>query len=716
MEQAMADQEKSDERHEDVTSESDAEKKAPNRGVEPGEDFPGAHFNGHEGPLADVTAPEDAILPPEESETIQDFAETVMFGLENAGLDKAPEQERPSEYAQAEVKFSATESEIVSAEDTFFAGWDGLDPDSEARDIASALDFPIHEEALVLGQGDRQPTLESLGSLERDTATKHDALADAVQSALQSVYGDTPPPPQPNAITEPEVRKPEASLFPSSASAVIDDGLSPQDVILNYFSYKSGSEADPIPFDAEEEEPAPVRQASSDVGARFGSFPRDNAAPRESIVANDQAPRTFSQFGAAAAASRSSPQPAMRYEGPPSFPVPAATARSQKTGQTAARDNGRLLGAAGIGLVGGIGIAATLAVFVINSYGPQSQKLVSQTDQGYGTGERAPSTAMAMGNQRVDGAALDEADIRADDVSGASGQPVGLRISVNTGHPAEQTLVSITGIPAGGRLNSGIDAGNGNWLLPRRRLAGLSLTVPYEIRDAVPLEVQLLDSNLRTPLSGKKQFLVSIAPPAPAATQGEQPRGASTPATLRQAAALSPSSPNQAVPAFNTQTMAAGAEPIKPAAQPAQQPKETTFKTQTVRTPPPRTAPSGPAIAALVPAPAGARIPQDNDAAKRRAALQPEIEDLIREGNKHMREGDIKQAREFYAKAVTMGDPEAALAMGRSFDPIYFERLDKKNADPDPAKAFDWYKTAMDSGANQTAKVRIDNLKQYLNR
>jgi hypothetical protein len=34
---------------------------------------------------------------------------------------------------------------------------------------------------------------------------------------------------------------------------------------------------------------------------------------------------------------------------------------------------------------------------------------------------------------------------------------------------------------------------------------------------------------------------------------------------------------------------------------------------------------------------------------------------------------------------------------------------------PDAAKAFDWYRKAMDGGAAQTAKVRIENLKHFLN-
>jgi hypothetical protein len=75
-----------------------------------------------------------------------------------------------------------------------------------------------------------------------------------------------------------------------------------------------------------------------------------------------------------------------------------------------------------------------------------------------------------------------------------------------------------------------------------------------------------------------------------------------------------------------------------------------------------------------------------------------DAEDLIREGNKRMRGGDILEARELYQKAVELGGAEAALAMGRSYDPIYLQRIEKKNAEPDKAKAYEWYKKARDLG------------------
>jgi TPR repeat protein len=106
--------------------------------------------------------------------------------------------------------------------------------------------------------------------------------------------------------------------------------------------------------------------------------------------------------------------------------------------------------------------------------------------------------------------------------------------------------------------------------------------------------------------------------------------------------------------------------------------------------------------------------PASQETAIDRSVARSNREDLIREGNKRMREGDILGARQSYNKAVASGDAAAALVMGRSYDPIYFARIAKRNAEPDPAQAFAWYRRAMDAGAVQTAMVRIGDLKDFL--
>ena len=102
--------------------------------------------------------------------------------------------------------------------------------------------------------------------------------------------------------------------------------------------------------------------------------------------------------------------------------------------------------------------------------------------------------------------------------------------------------------------------------------------------------------------------------------------------------------------------------------------------------------------------------------AQAEVASTPEIEALIRKGNKLMREGDILGARRFYEQASAIGGADAALVMGRSYDPIYIARITGGNAEPDPAKAFEWYRRAMEAGAVQTATVRIEDLKLFINK
>src|SRR5690606_29536460 len=120
------------------------------------------------------------------------------------------------------------------------------------------------------------------------------------------------------------------------------------------------------------------------------------------------------------------------------------------------------------------------------------------------------------------------------DVAAVAGQTVPIEISIEPRPSNKNTLVSITGVPEGARLSSGVDAGNGNWLLPPKRLKNLTVTLPETLSGPMRLETQLLDSNVRTPLSEKVAFNIIVAsPPAPAtetASTGVSPQdaGAST--------------------------------------------------------------------------------------------------------------------------------------------------------------------------------------------
>ncbi len=342
-------------------------------------------------------------------------------------------------------------------------------------------------------------------------------------------------------------------------------------------------------------------------------------------------------------------------------------------------------------------------MFVISSYGPGGRAATGAaspasdaSEPGYGRWiQRSPEAETSKGAAATPSPEAVPA-VAASDVVVTPGLPSALAIEVNPEQANDRSLISVTGVPEGARLNAGIDAGGGNWLLPPRRVAGLTINVPAGTSDAT-LGVQVLDSNVRTPLSGKTQFAIHVNGPKPEpAVSTPKPE----PAAVLTIAQTAPQEP------------AAAPETPKPA-----KAAQSFFSTETV----PATA------AGMVPQPEPQARPATQSGAARQAAPsrqvalpassdQPKsaVEDLIREGNRRMKEGDILEARRLYQKAVGLGDPEAALAMGRSYDPIYFARIDRKNAEPDAARAFDWYRKAMDGGATQTAMVRIENLKHFL--
>ena len=123
-----------------------------------------------------------------------------------------------------------------------------------------------------------------------------------------------------------------------------EDNLSPQDVILNYFDYQPGS--------------GKGRGTISDHGD--AGYNGDTSAFLASLMTTLRL-----SIGRNGQARLPRSPHMMNFS-----PIAAGHAAPPKAADASERESSRLLGAAAIGLVGGIAIAASLAVFVINSYGP----------------------------------------------------------------------------------------------------------------------------------------------------------------------------------------------------------------------------------------------------------------------------------------------------------------------------------------------------------
>jgi hypothetical protein len=696
------------------------------------EDYGTPGLNGHDPATKDLSAeftggpslergsapegePEPVEKGPEEpaeaalEASLSEFADDVVSGLEHVGL--GAEEREPLDQAGGE-----NGGELPEGSDTFFAEWGSFGTGQQGTS-------PAQQQAeSFISPESPAPSLNALslmglagyaesGGTSALGPGKHEELADAVQSALFSIYGEiahqsaereySNAAPGGGASSSMSWNKGlKADFTPSNG-----DGLSPQDVILNYFDYNTpGSNGSMQGF-------APAAQGRvppyEDPLPNFVRSRPEPAAQQRNWAAQD-----YPSYRPERAQAETN---TAQYDGPPAFsyPVPAATPAASRVGGRTGQESSKLLGAAAIGLMGGIAIAASLAAFLI--YGPRPASVeipgignlrIDKDEQGYGqavqeeAGREPQKVATVKSGQEF------SSELVAADAAATPGQPAPLAISIRSQQPFEKTLVSISGLPEGGRLNAGVDTGGGNWLLPPRRLSGLAISLPAGAPDVVPIQVQLLDSNARTPLSAKAEFVIRVR--SAAGTQIASAGTAAPPLRPAQAPSASLNFNTQTLPQAPAGSPASGGTAVQTAPSRA---ADLNFRAQTVPAlVPPTFQPA--------PAPGTSPGPQEQ-AGARRANPRPEVEDLIREGNKRMREGDILEARQFYQKAVALGDAagdaEAALAMGRSYDPIYFARIDKKNAEPDAAKAFEWYRKARDAGAVQTAMVRIENLKHFLN-
>jgi TPR repeat protein len=115
----------------------------------------------------------------------------------------------------------------------------------------------------------------------------------------------------------------------------------------------------------------------------------------------------------------------------------------------------------------------------------------------------------------------------------------------------------------------------------------------------------------------------------------------------------------------------------------------------------PVSAPPRPTTTATVPASAAfvsAPPPPTTTAA---APDHGEIAGLLERGRAYLSDGDVALARVLLRRAAERDEPEAALALGGTYDPAELRRLGIPNfqAQADPSKAREWYRRAADLGA-----------------
>jgi hypothetical protein len=88
-----------------------------------------------------------------------------------------------------------------------------------------------------------------------------------------------------------------------------------------------------------------------------------------------------------------------------------------------------------------------------------------------------------------------------------------------------------------------------------------------------------------------------------------------------------------------------------------------------------------------------------------------EITALLVRARTYLADGDVAAARLVLRRAAERDDPQAALALGGTYDPIVLKRLGIINFHADPAQAREWYRRAAELGSPDAA-LRLEQLVQ----
>jgi hypothetical protein len=192
----------------------------------------------------------------------------------------------------------------------------------------------------------------------------------------------------------------------------------------------------------------------------------------------------------------------------------------------------------------------------------------------------------------------------------------------------------------------------------------------------------------------------------PPATLAPRPPGASRPPAFPPASRITTPPPAAPAPAATAPTPPPAAMPPPPAAvapmPPPVAPASITAPPPTASIPASKAPP--PAIATTVPA-----LPPPTSPVA--ASDRDEVAALLARARTYLSAGDVAAARLVLRRAAERDDPQAALALGGTYDPIVLRRLGIVNFQADPAQAKDWYRRAAQLGSAD-ASLRLEQLVQ----
>lgn len=155
----------------------------------------------------------------------------------------------------------------------------------------------------------------------------------------------------------------------------------------------------------------------------------------------------------------------------------------------------------------------------------------------------------------------------------------------------------------------------------------------------------------------------------------------------------------------------AGAVGPSPAVPPSAPPPQKT----SASAPPPVPSPPTTSAAAPPPQKVSATVPNRGRASPQASAPKTVTDALLKRGGALLAAGDILGARLAYQRAAEDGDGRAALAMGKTYDPVYLKDAGVFGVHAQPDRAAEWYAKAAALGEHE-ASMRLTRLRNGANR
>jgi hypothetical protein len=289
------------------------------------------------------------------------------------------------------------------------------------------------------------------------------------------------------------------------------------------------------------------------------------------------------------------------------------------------------------------------------------------------------------------------------DVEGVEQQFIPLNLSMDTGEGTSDVQLRLSGLPEAATLSAGQKLADGAWVVTAKDANGLRVMTPdIEKPEHHTVAVEAVEAKTGSLAAPTQEMLLSIVPrkvivePAAASADDNPPhtQGGHSQAVIElppaQPAAVPPPVEPPVAAAPVPEKPAAVEKPAEPPAKPAKLPKLASLN-------------ADPVMAPGKPEPAPAAEPSGVD------------DDLIARGDELLSLGDIVAARQLYEFAFDRGQMQAAVALGRTYDPVTFERLKVRGLSPNPQAALEWYKKAEKAGV-KGAQADIEALSAWLAR